>query len=256
MYELRKMQCRAALWITRAFRTSPLEGIKAIAGLIPIHLHLCKLNGRHHLCYASIPPSHAINSLLDTAHTKNQPSHRFVTSNLIDKQQIKLRSPIKDVNEHLNEVLPCFDPIHPLFSPSLQVVDHFSGRITFHSPLSSSNEDTHVYIQKLNNAFRQSQASPHSIAIIANRGIKKSNVALAVAHIWANNSVTDQLSLQAINIMPIEAELMSMRLGLIPALNNNNICDITVVTDSISAVRKILESKTSPFQKSILPIAI
>jgi len=53
--ELKKMQQRAALWITGAFRTSLSEGIEAIAGLIPITLHLCKLNGRHHLHYASIP---------------------------------------------------------------------------------------------------------------------------------------------------------------------------------------------------------
>ena len=113
------MQRRAALWITGAFRTVPSEGIEAIAGLIPIHLHLCKLNGRHHLRYTSIPPSHAINSLLDTAHSKNQTPHRFVTSNLTDKQQAKLKSPIKDVNECLNEVTSCFDPTHPLFSPGM-----------------------------------------------------------------------------------------------------------------------------------------
>jgi len=58
------------------------------------------------------------------------------------------------------------------------------------------------------------------------------------------------------NIMPIEAELMSMCISLIPALDNPNTCDITVVTDSIYTARKILESKMSPFQKSILPIAI
>ena len=39
------MQQRAALWITGTFRTSPTEGIEAIAGLIPIILHLCKLIG-------------------------------------------------------------------------------------------------------------------------------------------------------------------------------------------------------------------
>jgi len=47
--ELKKMQRRAALWITGAFRTSPSEGIEAIADLIPIILHLHKLNGRHYL---------------------------------------------------------------------------------------------------------------------------------------------------------------------------------------------------------------
>jgi len=47
--ELKKMQQRAALWITGAFRTSPSKGIEAIVGLIPITLYLRKLNGRHHL---------------------------------------------------------------------------------------------------------------------------------------------------------------------------------------------------------------
>jgi len=82
----------------------PSEGIEAIAGLIPIALHLQKLNGRHYLQYASIPLYHAINLLLDSQHTKNQPLHRAVMSNLTSKQQAKLKSPIKDVNEWLNGV--------------------------------------------------------------------------------------------------------------------------------------------------------
>ena len=40
---LATMQRKAALWILGAFRTSPTGGIEALAGLIPIHLHLKKL---------------------------------------------------------------------------------------------------------------------------------------------------------------------------------------------------------------------
>ena len=80
--ELKKMQQRAALWITGAFRTSPSKGIEAIVDLIPITLHLHKLNGRHHLWYASISPLHAINSLLNPQHAKNQPPHRVAVSKL------------------------------------------------------------------------------------------------------------------------------------------------------------------------------
>ena len=43
---LRKMQQRAALWITGAFHTSLTLGVKTIAGLVSIHLHLKKLYGR------------------------------------------------------------------------------------------------------------------------------------------------------------------------------------------------------------------
>ena len=37
---LNKMQRRAAIWILGAFKTSPSEGIKALAGIIPIKFHL------------------------------------------------------------------------------------------------------------------------------------------------------------------------------------------------------------------------
>jgi len=37
---LGKMQRRAAIWILGAFKTSLLEGIEAIAGIISIRFHL------------------------------------------------------------------------------------------------------------------------------------------------------------------------------------------------------------------------
>ena len=40
---LAAMQHKAALWILGAFHTSPTSGIKVLAGLISIHLHLKKL---------------------------------------------------------------------------------------------------------------------------------------------------------------------------------------------------------------------
>jgi hypothetical protein len=38
--KLAKMQHRVALWIPGAFSTSPVSGVGALAGLIPINLHL------------------------------------------------------------------------------------------------------------------------------------------------------------------------------------------------------------------------
>jgi len=40
------MQRRATIWILGAFKTSPTEGIEAIAGIIPIKFHLQKLAKR------------------------------------------------------------------------------------------------------------------------------------------------------------------------------------------------------------------
>jgi len=45
LQNLQKIQRWTALWITGAFCTSPTYGIEAIAGLMPIPLHLKKLLG-------------------------------------------------------------------------------------------------------------------------------------------------------------------------------------------------------------------
>jgi len=74
--KLKKMQCKATLWITGAFWTSPSDSIEAIAGLIPITLHMHKLNDRHHLRYGSILSSHTIDLLLDSQHAKNHSLHK------------------------------------------------------------------------------------------------------------------------------------------------------------------------------------
>jgi len=182
------------------------------------------LNSCHHLHYASIPPLHAINSILDTPHAKNQPSYRFTTANLIAKQQVKLKSPIKDVNEYLNEIFACFNSTHTLFSPGLRLVNCFSSRITFHSLVSFSNENTYKHIQNLRYVFNQLQNSSHSVTIITDSSIKKSNIALVIAYIWTNNSVKDQLYLQTMNVILIEAKLISIYLGLITS-SHLLICD-------------------------------
>ena len=118
-------------------------------------LSICT-NGRHHLRYGSIPSAHAINLLLDSQHAKNHPPHKTATSNLTDKQRFNLKSPIKDVNEHLNGVRECFNPLFPLFSPGSRVVNHFPSRFSFHSLSFSSDEDLYLHLQNLNQAFRLS----------------------------------------------------------------------------------------------------
>jgi len=47
---------------------------------------------------------------------------------------------------------------------------------------------------------------------------------------------------------------MAIRTGLIPAMEIDNIHDITVITDSITAARKILESKVDPLQNMFIPL--
>jgi len=110
-------------------------------------------------------------------------------------------------------------------------------------------------LQSLNLVFRSSQVNPNSAAVIADEGIKKTHVATAAAHIWADNSVIKQLRVHLLNITPIEAELMAIHTGLIPAIEIDGVHDITVITDSIAAAKKILESKVDPLQNMFILLA-
>ena len=250
------MQWRAALWITGAFKTAPLAGIEAIVGLIPITLYLKKLNGHHHLHYASIPRNHAVNSLLDSQHAKNVSSHKFALSNLTDKQKTKLKSPISDINNCLSEINNSFIPFYFIFSPGLRLVDHFSKKISFYSPLSSDDKELYKNINNLNVVFHQSQIHSHSTAIIADGSIKKSNTTTSVAYIWKDNCMIKQTSLQAMNVTPVEAKLMAICIGLSFALDSHDNYNITVITDSLVVARKIIESHVNPLQAVVTSLAL
>ena len=76
---LTKMQRWAAIWISGAFRTSPTGGL---TGLIPIRLHLKKLRERASLHTATLPPHHAIRSLLNRQHAGQTHLHPLALGNL------------------------------------------------------------------------------------------------------------------------------------------------------------------------------
>ena len=63
---LGKMQRQAIIWILGVFKTSSSYGTEAIAGLIPIKLHLQKLGGRSQLQAYKLLSSYLLHSLIDS----------------------------------------------------------------------------------------------------------------------------------------------------------------------------------------------
>jgi len=93
------------------------------------------------------------------------------------------------------------------------------------------------------------------VAVIANGGMKKSHVVTAAAHIWSDNTIVKKLQVNSINVIVLEAELMAICTSLIPAMKIEDIHNIIIITDSIAAGRKILESKVNPLQNMVIPLA-
>jgi hypothetical protein len=65
---LQKMQRCACLWITGAFKTSPMGAAETLAGMPPIHLHVKKLVERSHIRTHALQASHAFRRLVDGDH--------------------------------------------------------------------------------------------------------------------------------------------------------------------------------------------
>src|SRR5688572_8779070 len=109
MKSLVQMQCKAALWITGAFRTSPLGGVEALAGLIPIHLHLKKLSQRGSFRVATLSSTHLIRLLLDvTLHMQAIP-HQLSFSCLAPKKCEEVQGATCDALESIQSLGEAFD---------------------------------------------------------------------------------------------------------------------------------------------------
>jgi len=135
------MQHKAALWILGAFHTSPTGEIKALAGLIPIHLHLKKLAKRSYLRTATLSSQHALLSRLSACNSKGAHPHPQSLALLTDAQSAWLRSPLLDTEAFLLNLTKCFDSLYPEICPGCRLLDNFSDHVSFH-PCNRSNGRT------------------------------------------------------------------------------------------------------------------
>ena len=125
---LGKMQRRAAVWILGAFRTSPTEELEAIAGLIPIKLHLQKLASRSQLRSAALPKNHIIKTLIEDVPTKHFP---HLINILTDHQKNSIKGYLIDSYNKLHRIFPSFSPLDSELNLDSRVINIFQDQFTF-----------------------------------------------------------------------------------------------------------------------------
>ena len=128
---LNQMQRRAALWITGAFKTSPAGGVQAIAGLIPIHLHIRKLAWRAMYRTATLSDTHPTRSLLGLEYRKEAVEHPLALNRLRRKERSKVKGGIPDIQADLPGLTESFAPCAPEARPGYRLLDLFPQCITF-----------------------------------------------------------------------------------------------------------------------------
>ena len=200
-----------------AFHTSLIWGVEAIMKLIPIHLHLDKVSGRHHLRVASLPKQHAINSLLNDHHSKEAKLHWLVIDNFTEKQRLKIKSSVVDTNNYLNEIHPSFNRLHRELSPGVCLCDNLSNCFSFHKVDKKKPENIHNYLKSLDELLFNSSLNPNIVIIIADTSIRK-NIVTSVSHIFSWCGDLSKMIHHTFNITLTKAELIAIRYSINQAI--------------------------------------
>ena len=124
------------------FKTSPLEGIKAIVGLILIKLHLQKLVGRSQLHTLALPPNHIICSLMGSLFNFPKHHHSVSFKSLTSCQRSNVKDHLVDSNDKAYGIFPSFFPLHPELSLGSRIIDNFSDHFSFNLSIRNENKKT------------------------------------------------------------------------------------------------------------------
>jgi len=248
---LGKMQRRAAIWILGAFKTLPMEGLEAIAGLIPIKSYLYKLTGRSQLCSASLSENHLIKTLMDDSLNThlNSPPHSI--NSLTDRQKTSVKGHIIDSNNKLYRVFPSFSSLNPEFILGSRIINIFPDQFSFN--LASKGKNASTCSQQLDDMTIQASTFPHTVIVVSDTSIKN-NIATSISHIHIHDQPLVKIVHHVVFVTSTEVELFAIRCGINQACNKENISKVIIITDSIHMAKKIFDTKSHPYQIHTLVI--
>ena len=242
---LGKIQRRATIWILGAFKTSPLFGIEAIAGLIPIKLHLQKLGRRSQLQVHSLSPNHFIQLLMDLSQSISSLQHSASLNFLTSHQHFLIKGHLVNIVNRCNRIFPSFTPLHSKFSPGHRIIDNFSDRFLFN--LHNKQKDDKICTQQLNNIVIELSTSPSTVIVVTDTSIKN-DITTSILHMHTYNNPITKTIHHVVHVTSTEAELFVIRCSINQASNCDSISKIIIVTDSIYVAKKIFDSSLHPFQ--------
>jgi len=128
---LDKMQRRAAIWILEAFKTLPVEGIEAIAGIIPIKFYLQKLVKRSQIHPFKLPSNHIIRDLIDDASNSFKKPNPHTVSSFTSRQKNIAKGHLINSYNKAYGIFPSFSPLSQEFTPGFCLTDTFSDHFSF-----------------------------------------------------------------------------------------------------------------------------
>jgi len=207
------MQRRAVIWILGAFKTSPLKGIEAITGIIPIKFHLQKITRRLQICPFKLPTNHILRNLIDESPpSSNMPNPHSIDS-LTNCQRILTKGHLINSCNKAHGIFPSFSPLNPEFSPSYHIMDNFSDHFSFNLVNKKEKEKDKIHAQELDNMVLCNSSLPHTALVITDASIKN-NIATSISHVHIANCPLTKTVHHTLFVTSTEAELFAIRCGI------------------------------------------
>ena len=244
---LNKMQRRAATWILGTFKTFPTEGIKAIAGLIPIKFYLQKITKRSLIRPFKLPDNHIIKNLLNNTPLSTKMTNSHNIGFLTNRQRSLTKGFIIDSNTKFYGIFPSFSPLNLEFFPGSWIIDNFSNRFSFNLVNKKGKNQSKIQSQELDDMVLHYSSDPHAALVIIDASIKN-NIAISISHIHLANHPLIKTVHHASFVTSAEAEPFAIRCSINQACSISNVSKIVVVTDSIHVAKKIFDYGCHPFQ--------
>ena len=246
MKTLNKMQRRATIWILEVFKTSSIEGIEALVGLIPIRFHLQKIAKRSLIHSFKLPDNHILKNLLNDAPPSNKSYNSHNIGSLTNRQRFLTKGHLVDSNIKSYGIFLSFSPLDPEFFPGHCIIDNFSNRFSFNLVNKKGKNQNKICDQELDNMVLHCSSEPNTALVITDASIKN-NIATSILYIHSANRPLIKTVHHASFVTSMEAELFAIRCGINQSCSINNVSKIVIVTNSIHVAKKIFNCGSHPY---------
>jgi hypothetical protein len=238
--KLTKMQHRTALWITGAFCTSPVGRVGALAGLIPINLHLQKLAAQSSYRIVTLSPTHPLPALRQRAGSKKVPQHRHSLSKLDYNTCLWVHSSFAKAVYVCCPLNEPFDADADEARPGHRLMDLFSWRIHFEESESKEDVDQAEFLEW---QFDLSDAIPSCILVATDASVPTEGKWQAASVAWLRHGgkFLQRTRCAAGRVTAPDAELYAIWIGLGLAMVVPGAKSIKLFTDHFTAVRKVVD---------------
>ncbi|EKM74315.1 hypothetical protein AGABI1DRAFT_48228 [Agaricus bisporus var. burnettii JB137-S8] len=246
---LRKMQRRAALWITGAFRTSPIGGVESLAGLIPIHLHVKKLAACADMRVVTLSPTHPIRTLVPGKGLLEETPlrHRFHVTHFEDEVRDRIKSSVCGIGHQISQFTERFHADSELARPGHRLMDVYGHRIKFYEASRVIKDDE--LVNRLNRLHFAAEMVPNSVIVGVDGAVPKGNRTQAVAAAIVRK-IGQPYYEEAVpfgKATSTDVELRAIVVGLEKAVSYSPSL-ITLFTDSLSMARLSVDPSHHPGQ--------